>query len=92
MTTAHFDPGKRDMPNVAVVRAVAAQRDVPIDDLDCTLQDVIDTKGLNRLFSPTADGTPRAHGDAFVRFQFCRCEVTVHDDGTVLVGDTDYRS
>jgi len=91
MTTVEFDPTAEDMPSVAVVRAVAAETDTPVEALDCALQDAIDTRALNRLFSATPDGTPRTPGDATVRFRFCGCDVTVDTVGEVVAtrADTD---
>jgi len=84
MTTLEFDPTAHDMPSVAVVRAVAAEIDANIDDLECKLLDAIDPKALNRLFSPTAAGIPRTPGDATVEFLFCGCDVTVSSEGSLV--------
>jgi hypothetical protein len=88
MTTVEFDQRDRDMPSVAVVRAVADELDASVDDIECTLQNVVDPKALNRLFSTAADGTPRTPGDAAVRFTFCECAVVVHSDGYLTVTRT----
>ncbi|MFD1586103.1 HalOD1 output domain-containing protein [Halorientalis brevis] len=85
MATLAFDPAARDMPSVAVVQAVAAEIDAKIDDLECTLEDVIDPKALNGLFAPTAAGIPRTPGDATVEFLFCDCTVTIYSEGSVVV-------
>jgi len=89
MTTLEFDPADRDMPSVAVVRAVAAEMGRAASNLDCTLQETIDTKALNNLFSVTPAGVPRTDPDASVQFTFCGCAVTVYSDGTLIATATE---
>lgn len=69
-----------DGPAIAVLKAVAERENVDITELPF-LRDTIDVEALDKLFSPTYDGTLRDSGS--VRFPYAGYTVTVHGDGDV---------
>lgn len=88
--TAHHDMSADDDVSVSVVMAVAAVAGVDPSDLRERLSDVVDPDGLDTVFRPQEEGTPRT--DGHVTFSFLGYEVTVYADGTIEVvpdGGTD---
>lgn len=72
-----------DELGTAVVRAVARANDVRPEEVQETLHDVVDPDGLDRLFAPKSDGSPRR--GARVELALDGCRVVVERDGTVAV-------
>jgi len=66
-------------PSVAVIEAVAAQRDVQSTELPEKLYDILDPDSLDSLF---ASGNPT---DGTVTFTYCGYSVTVTADGDVIL-------
>ena len=78
--------GRAVPPSVAVVEAIATAEDVPHEDLDCILADVIDPGALDTLFTPKAGGSHDT--PARVQFEYCGYMVTVRTNGEVVVRPT----
>jgi hypothetical protein len=81
------DDADRVSPTIAVIEAVANAEDVHPKDV-CppayeSLYSVIDPNGLDALFAPRADGTPRSTGT--VSFPFCGYRVVVDNRGAVTL-------
>ena len=78
--------GRAARPSVAVVEAVATEEDVPHEELDCILADVIDPGALDTLFTPKADGSRDTPGR--VQFDYCGYSVTVRTNGEIVLRPT----
>lgn len=63
--------------SIAVIRAVASKEGVDPTDLDVPLYDAVDPSALDSLFQSGFDG--------HVRFTYYGYEVSVFDDGRVLL-------
>ena len=70
-------------PSVAVVEAVAAEEDVPQEELDCILADVIDPGALDTLFTPKANDSHDT--PSRIQFGYCGYTVTVRTSGEIVV-------
>jgi hypothetical protein len=67
----------------AVVSEVAATIDVPPDEFDRTLNEVVDPDALEKLFAERGGGPDGIRGS--VMFEFAGCEVLVQSSGDVTV-------
>lgn len=83
--TTEFDPRARPASQ-AVVDAVAQYRGVGTTDLDL-LHESVHPDGLDRLFRPKHNGTPRSDGR--VAFEYADCHVVVESAGAVRVRPLD---
>jgi uncharacterized ParB-like nuclease family protein len=66
---------------IAVVEAVADQKEVDISDIETPLAEVIDPDSLDRLWD-SRRGTKRTP-NGVLSFDYDGCRVTVTSDGTV---------
>ncbi|ESP88448.1 HalOD1 output domain-containing protein [Candidatus Halobonum tyrrellensis] len=76
-----YDGGR---PSVAVVRAIAAVKDVPATDVGFSLHEYVDADALDGLFRGAAPRT----ADLTVEFPVDGFLVSVRADGRVLVEPT----
>lgn len=72
-----YRPSPEEALTDTVVRAVADAKDVDPLDLDARVYDSIDPDALDRLFTPTADGSDR---QGMVVFPMAGCRVEVQRD------------
>ncbi len=77
---AHYDLA-RDSPSEAVVHAVAAVVDAPVDELE-PLYSTVDSEALDAVFDPSYGGTPTI---AQVTFSYEGTTVTVWSSGVIEV-------
>ncbi|WP_222919684.1 HalOD1 output domain-containing protein [Natrinema sp. SYSU A 869] len=79
----------RKAPSQAVIEAVADAEDVPMTAVSPpdyqSLHDVVDPTALDALFADRSNGVNRPGGT--VSFSFCGYDVTVDQDGTVMLED-----
>lgn len=71
--------------STAVVTAVAAIEDTPIEDLE-PLSDRVDPEALDEVFEPLSEGRRRG---GVLRFSFEGCAVAVESEGTVRIDPGD---
>lgn len=69
---------------VDIVEAIADVRDVPPTELLPTIQESVDTDGLERVFRPHPSASNR---QGWVTFFFYDCRVVVSSDGHLQVFD-----
>lgn len=67
----------------SITNAVASFTDVPPERIGTELRRSVDFDGLDRLFSPLADGTLRESARLVVAVE--SCVITVHTDGWVSI-------
>ncbi|MFC7027580.1 HalOD1 output domain-containing protein [Halomicroarcula sp. GCM10025324] len=81
-TTLVYRPSPNETLSDTVVRAVADVKDVDPLDLDARVYDAVDPDALDRLFTPTGDGSAR---EGMVAFPMAGCRVEVQSDHAVRV-------
>ena len=81
-TTLVYRPAPNEALSDTVVRAVADAKDVDPLDLDARVYDAVDPDALDRLFTPTGDGSAR---QGMVAFPMAGCRVEVQSDHAVRV-------
>lgn len=69
---------------VTIVEAISNVRDLTPTDLVPTIQESVDTDGLERVFRPHPNAPNR---QGWVTFFFCDCRVVVRADGQFQVFD-----
>lgn len=84
---AYHDPVSAANVSTTVVHALADVMGRDISDAGFVLYDSIDPDSLDRIFSPTADGTPRPPGH--VAFTVDGYRVTVYSSGQIVITPPD---
>jgi hypothetical protein len=77
------DPDSPSKLSTTVVHALADVMGADVTDAGFTLSDSVDPDALDRIFSPTADGTERQSGHLAFTVEGYR--VTVYGDGEIVI-------
>lgn len=80
--TTHDREGTAKL-TTTLVHALADVMDRDVTDAGSLLYDSVDPNAIDRIFSPTGDGSPRAPGH--VAFVVDGYRVTVYSDGDVVI-------